>query len=462
MKKITYLLIAIFTVAFSFSAKAQCDYTIELTDSWGDGWNGISNMDVLVNGAVVLDDIGVSPGAGTLESFTFTVSPGDDITTAFNPAATASGPDWASECSYRILDALGTEVANQAAGSSTVHNGPADITTGTIAVTCPSCDVPVFNTNVVSNCPTDTQFNIEVNVTDIGAAASVTISDNQGSTPQQLTAAQIPGTVTFGLYANATSVTITVTNDDDGTCAADSLPLTYDAPACPPANDDCGTAQTIVQETNISDASLATPTPGTIEGATDSGLAAEACNGFTGNANDDVWYAFEALTSDVNITFECVDFDAVVQLYSGTCGALTVVACADDTVTTAPIVEEIIATGLTVGATYYVRIYQYGSGSTAGDSHDVKIWTSSLLSEPSLENESALKYYPNPVTSNLSLQAQKTIDNVSVYNMLGQRVMDLRPDTTDLQVDMSTLSQGSYFVKLSIDGVIETIRIIKK
>ena len=462
MKKITYLLIAIITVAFSFSAKAQCDYTIELSDSWGDGWNGVSNMDVLVNGVGVLDDISVGDPPGDVQAFTFTVNPGDDITTAFNPAATASGPDWASECSYRILDALGTEVANQGASTSTVHNGPADITTGTLTATCPSCDVPLFDTNVVSNCPTDTQFNIDVTVTDIGTATSVTISDDQGSATQQLTAAQIPGTVTFGLYANATSVTITVTNDDDGTCSLDSLPLTYDEPACPPANDDCGTAQSIVQETGIADATSATPTPGTIEGATDSGLAAEACNGFTGTANDDVWYSFEALTSDVNITFECVDFDAVVQLYSGTCGALTVVACADDTVTTAPIVEEINATGLSVGATYYVRVYQYGTTTTAGDSHDVKIWSSSTLSEPSLEDDNALTYYPNPVTSDLSLRAQKPIQNISVYNMLGQRVMELKPETSDVQVDMSALSQGSYFVKLSVDNVIETIRIIKK
>ena len=460
MKKITYLLIALITLGFSFSAEAQCDYTIELNDAFGDGWNGLSTMDVLVDGLVVLDDIKVPEGTGnSTASFTFTVSTGQDITTAFNPAATGGGPDWASECSYRILDALGTEVANQAAGTDPVHNGPADILTGTLTAACPTCDIPEFNTTVVSNCPTDTQFSIDVNVTNIGTASGVTVTDDQGSPAQQLTAA---GTVTFGLYANATSVTITVTNDDDGSCTVDSLPITYDAPACPPANDDCGTAQTIVQETGVATVDLATPTPGTIEGATDSGLAAELCNGFTGNANDDVWYAFEALTTDVNITFECVGFDAVVQLYSGSCGSLTNIACADDTITTAPIVEQIDATGLTVGATYYVRVYQYGTTTTAGDSHDVKIWTPLALSEPSLENESALSYFPNPVNDKLNLRAQKNIQNVSVYNMLGQRVMTLKPDATDMEVDMSSLSEGSYFVKLSIDGVIETIRIIKR
>ena len=38
MKKITFALLAVIIFAFSFSAKAQCDYTIELSDAWGDGW----------------------------------------------------------------------------------------------------------------------------------------------------------------------------------------------------------------------------------------------------------------------------------------------------------------------------------------------------------------------------------------------------------------------------------------
>ena len=86
MKKITFLFIGIFTLFTGFTVNAQCDYSITLTDDWGDGWNGISSMDVLVDGVVVLDDIGV---AADTETYTFSVLPGQVITTAFNPAATS-------------------------------------------------------------------------------------------------------------------------------------------------------------------------------------------------------------------------------------------------------------------------------------------------------------------------------------------------------------------------------------
>ena len=239
--------------------------------------------------------------------------------------------------------------------------------------------------------------------------------------------------------------------------------FTTESTPLPPANDDCINAQVVVQETEIPDAASATATPGTIVSSTDSGLAAESCNGYTGTANDDVWYAFEALTEDVNITFEITGFDGVAQLYSGTCGALTVVDCADNTISTAPIVEEINATGLTVGATYYVRIYQYsGTSDTIGKSFDLKIWTSEALSVNEFNGDSLFSYYPNPVNNTLTLKAQKNIESVAVYNMLGQQVMRTAPNAVTNELDMSNLATGSYFVEVSVEGVSQTVRIVKQ
>ena len=53
------VLTVIFCALSMTKADAQCNYQLELTDSWGDGWNG-STIDVLVNGAVVLDDVTLS------------------------------------------------------------------------------------------------------------------------------------------------------------------------------------------------------------------------------------------------------------------------------------------------------------------------------------------------------------------------------------------------------------------
>lgn len=230
-----------------------------------------------------------------------------------------------------------------------------------------------------------------------------------------------------------------------------------------PVNDNCDDATSIVQETNIATVDLATPTAGTIENATNSGLAAEPCAGFTGTANDDVWYSFEALTTDVNVTVEVIGtaFDVVIQLYSGTCGALVVESCADATVVTVPIAEQVSATGLTVGETYYFRVYQYGTAATAGKTFNAKVWTPQTLSVDSFDNN-GFTYFPNPVKNTLQLNAQSNIQNVSIFNMLGQEVLRTAPNNVDSTVDMSALQTGAYFVKVTINDRTETVRVIKQ
>nr|WP_321230436.1 T9SS type A sorting domain-containing protein [uncultured Psychroserpens sp.] len=228
-------------------------------------------------------------------------------------------------------------------------------------------------------------------------------------------------------------------------------------PAPEPANNDCDGAESVTQETNIADVASATAIPGSLAGATASGLPAEVCNGFTGIANDDVWYSFVALTSNVNVTFDAPNTDTVAVLYSGTCGALSVVGC-DDSGNP----EAISATGLVVGDTYYTRVFQYGTSTTLGDDFTVSIWSPDTLGTEEFENENAFTYFPNPVKNELTLNAQKDIQNVAVYNMLGQEVLRTAPNATDSIINMNELSQGAYFVQVTIGNIVETVRIIKQ
>lgn len=145
MKKL--LLILLFVVT-AFTAKAQCNYTLEMTDAWGDGWDngagtGIStnSVDILVNGTIVLDDVyelgGGGGGTPTITSLNFLVNPGDDVTAVWTGGG-AGTPNWENECSYRILDADGTEVA----AVNPIVDGSGDILTGTITAACPACAAP--------------------------------------------------------------------------------------------------------------------------------------------------------------------------------------------------------------------------------------------------------------------------------------------------------------------------------
>ncbi|MBK6829891.1 MAG: T9SS type A sorting domain-containing protein [Flavobacteriales bacterium] len=123
-----------------------------------------------------------------------------------------------------------------------------------------------------------------------------------------------------------------------------------------PTNDDCGSAIELVPNP------ICSPVTGTVAFATQS-IPAITCNGFTGNANDDVWYKFTA--TETTHTIEVVlgaGWDGVLDLRSGSCNG-TNIACSDS--------PTMVATGLTVGETYYLRIYHYFSAAPTNTSFTV-------------------------------------------------------------------------------------------
>ena len=224
-------------------------------------------------------------------------------------------------------------------------------------------------------------------------------------------------------------------------------------------NDECSTAKVIVQdiETNVGSATVVN---GSIIGATDSGIA-ENC-GTGGVANDDVWFSFVARTDGVYITID-TPFDGALELFSttdDTCGTLNFENCADIQGSNA--VEQISASGMEAGKTYFARVYQYETSVPANGDFTIKIWSDESLSNDDVEDTVEFKLYPNPVQDKLNLRAQDNIENISVYNMLGQEVLRQAPNKNSSEVDMSALQTGSYFVKVTINGVTETKQIIKR
>src|SRR5690606_36471404 len=80
--------------------------------------------------------------------------------------------------------------------------------------------------------------------------------------------------------------------------------------------------------------------------------------GCTGTPNQDVWYSFVATeTEHLVIVDGNTLFDAVIEGFSGACGTLTSIGCADATLNNG--VESLILSGLTIGETYHVRVYDW-------------------------------------------------------------------------------------------------------
>ena len=70
-------------------------------------------------------------------------------------------------------------------------------------------------------------------------------------------------------------------------------------------------------------------------------------------------------------------------------------------------------------------------------------------------------YYPNPTTGVLNLESVDNIERVSIYNLLGQRVIDSRVDATTSQMDVSALSTGTYLMKVTVNGQTGTYKVLK-
>jgi len=70
--------------------------------------------------------------------------------------------------------------------------------------------------------------------------------------------------------------------------------------------------------------------------------------------------------------------------------------------------------------------------------------------------------YPNPVKDMLNLSFTQNISDVTVFNLLGQKVLSVNMNASKGQVDMSNLSSGTYLVKVNTENAVKTIKVIKQ
>ncbi|MFN7014470.1 MAG: T9SS type A sorting domain-containing protein, partial [Bacteroidia bacterium] len=319
----------------------------------------------------------------------------------------------------------------------------------TLTITQNTCVNPTVSFSAASNCPT-TNFNAVANITNLGSATSLTVSDNQGSTPQVVTAT---GNVSFGPFAFGTNVVLTVVNNQDTSCSVTSSNLTI--AACPPANDECANAIVLTPG-----AVFATnPLVGTNAAATGStGVPAPGCALYSGG---DVWYqvtipASGSLTIETNNNSSAI-LDTGLAVYSGTCGALVLVECDDDDSADGNF-SLISLTGRTLGEVLFVRVWEYGN-DTFG-TFQVSAYDASL-SSGSFDNAN-FSAYPNPVKDVLNVSYSTEISSIRVINMIGQEVISKNINATSTQVDMSQLSAGTYIVNVTVGDNVKTLKVVKQ
>jgi gliding motility-associated-like protein len=127
-------------------------------------------------------------------------------------------------------------------------------------------------------------------------------------------------------------------------------------PPPPPPNDDCLAATALTVNANLTCISFAT---GTTQSALQSSTLPTPSCAPANSWNDDVWYKFVAAAPVQRITLYGIagTTDLITTVYSGACNALTEIACSDP--------EVFNVAGLTVGNTYYVRVFTKSTSLTA-------------------------------------------------------------------------------------------------
>ncbi|MBK5212668.1 MAG: T9SS type A sorting domain-containing protein [Flavobacteriaceae bacterium] len=77
-------------------------------------------------------------------------------------------------------------------------------------------------------------------------------------------------------------------------------------------------------------------------------------------------------------------------------------------------------------------------------------------------NFEGFKFYPNPAQDMLNLSAKNAIENVSIFSLLGQKVLKITPNQNKPSINVASLTPGVYVMKVTIEGQSATYKIIKQ
>lgn len=94
---------------------------------------------------------------------------------------------------------------------------------------------------------------------------------------------------------------------------------------------------------------------------------------------------------------------------------------------------------------YIDNLYFYNDGSLSTENFETTEFTA----------------FPNPTKNVWNIKGNNVLNSVSVYDVLGKNVINLEPNTNEVEIDATTFKTGLYFARIeSVNGT-KTIKLIK-
>lgn len=116
---------------------------------------------------------------------------------------------------------------------------------------------------------------------------------------------------------------------------------------------------------------------------------------------------------------------------------------------------------------FQFRIRFTGDNMFASDGNEVlfnnfAVEGQTVLSTPNLTRELKFTAYPNPSQTVVNINSSEQISVLELYNLYGQRVLQMQPNSTSYSIDIQNLPVGVYLLKAISDKQKEkVVKIIK-
>jgi hypothetical protein len=113
-------------------------------------------------------------------------------------------------------------------------------------------------------------------------------------------------------------------------------------------------------------------------------------------------------------------------------------------------------------AGFSVAISQDGSKVAVGSigNNTVRVFENTSLSTSDFDSNS-FTFYPNPTKNKVNFTSKNAIENITIYNVLGQELFSKEINLSDFSIDMSDFSNGTYITILQSTSKSQSVKLIK-